>query len=758
MAIWTILARRHLEQALARSAARQGESVVGDTCQHLDEILRRSFPGATVIVQRQYVGFRRRQDEFVLLVEVTDGDAPGRYVVKIGPPERLRIELAAWQSCRPPGLRQDVVFMPLEPRPPFDPADVEHANKGEPVSLVYGDAQQFIGVQDAVYLEDAFLDAVRYGSPVPSSIGLVLTQLLERIGHLLYSRSWVDDPGQDDFVLDVPWLWQRMRTWEESPEALRVRRQVNSFAGSARGQFRDPVDYLRFVEEHVAWETAPPAPRAAMRSRGEGPGPQIGNMPRDSRVQKPARPGSEGPRPADLLPRMLRGCSHGDLHGRNVLVGVVRHRALWPAVFDYEHMSPHNLLGWDFVKLETELKLRAWLHLFSSESDSRFIQLAQQFEIDLDQETERSHGSSRWPVLVDDSEPATRLRSLLLLLRHQASLHLGADRGRPRDWLDEYYFLMMCYGVVTVGYDNLSVRERLGAYLSAGVSTGRFLWLREDQLMERLHPAGARRAAPAARTAPLVGRRCPCCHYPVSVAQALTAAGGEALLAAIELLRDLHQRHPHALACGHELVLALLETGRAEDRAEALARLQQLQREFPDLDEETLCRLGRLHKEAGERALDPAAVELDFRLALDWYGRAYGLRRGHYPGINLATLYLLLAGVARRQQRDNRDLLAQAEAQARDLLERRGEWSRERSDDTIWHLATAAEAYLVQQQWERAAAEYRRATEEPNFEPLHAHSILKQLRRLLDAFAQLGIEPVPPLDPDALLKPAAERP
>ena len=51
---------------------------------------------------------------------------------------------------------------------------------------------------------------------------------------------------------------------------------------------------------------------------------------------------------------MLRGCAHGDLHGRNVLVAQIRGKVLWPTLYDYEDMGPCNLLGWDFVKLETD--------------------------------------------------------------------------------------------------------------------------------------------------------------------------------------------------------------------------------------------------------------------------------------------------------------------------------------------------------------------------------------------------------------------
>src|SRR5205807_2181974 len=73
-----------------------------------------------------------------------------------------------------------------------------------------------------------------------------------------------------------------------------------------------------------------------------------------------AAAGEGAPPVSELVPGMLRGPAHGDLHGRNVIVGRVRDRVLWPAVFDYEDMSDCNLVGWDFVKLETELKVRAY--------------------------------------------------------------------------------------------------------------------------------------------------------------------------------------------------------------------------------------------------------------------------------------------------------------------------------------------------------------------------------------------------------------
>src|SRR5205823_1120643 len=147
------------------------------------------------------------------------------------------------------------------------------------------------------------------------------------------------------------------------------------------------------------------------------------------------------PRPTtpDLIPRMLRGCAHGDLHGRNILVGIVRDQALWPVVFDYEDMGPCNLLGWDFVKLETEPKVRAYPAVFPGGTSRWFLQSVQQFEVELNEQTERSHLSRSWPEVGGPATPRKRLRAILLMIRRMAAQHLGVNHGRPNDWLEEYY-------------------------------------------------------------------------------------------------------------------------------------------------------------------------------------------------------------------------------------------------------------------------------------------------------------------------------
>src|SRR5262249_46031742 len=134
------------------------------------------------VIQDQVIGFRRREGRFILMVEVVDpneGSRPseasrtGPYVVKIAPAEVLERELHGWTCCRPLGLRHDLVLLHRE--------GVRRPEDGALVSLVYGDAQQFLGVETTTTLEAAALDAVRFGLPTVASIGFLVVELYERI-------------------------------------------------------------------------------------------------------------------------------------------------------------------------------------------------------------------------------------------------------------------------------------------------------------------------------------------------------------------------------------------------------------------------------------------------------------------------------------------------------------------------------------------------------------------------------------------------
>src|SRR5262245_34083878 len=186
--LWTIKARRHLRSNLGgcEACAPDAGGAPGEpspTMARIDRLLARTFRNAPVIVQDQMFGFRRRPDLHVLLVEVCGGEPrAGSFVVKLGPVSKLQPELGGWTTCRPDGLRHDLVLLPLE-----EEKREAGAAGGEPwMSLVYGAAQQLIGVENTATLESAALQSVCFGVPTVPSVREVLVQLYERLGHLLY--------------------------------------------------------------------------------------------------------------------------------------------------------------------------------------------------------------------------------------------------------------------------------------------------------------------------------------------------------------------------------------------------------------------------------------------------------------------------------------------------------------------------------------------------------------------------------------------
>ena len=103
---------------------------------------------------------------------------------------------------------------------------------------------------------------------------------------------------------------------------------------------------------------------------------------------------------------------------------------------------------------------------------------------------------------------------------------------------------------------------------------------------------------------------------------------------------------------------------------------------------------GRLHKDAFERAPERAGATECLVKAQDQYRKAYAAANDPYPGINAATLSMLL-GERDSAQRLARDLLARLAAQA--------------TPPTVWDLATDAEASLLLGDRERAAQGYAAA-------------------------------------------------
>ncbi|MFO7901596.1 MAG: hypothetical protein R6U98_02955 [Pirellulaceae bacterium] len=479
MAIWMIKAKRHLRQSLASTFCtpfdQDAECHPDPTAakiRELDEMLASTFPEAEhIIVRDQLRGFRQKENLFVLLIEVVQKEQGGPYVVKIGDAEKLNRESRGWESCRPVGLKNDLVLLPLTRH---DCQDV--AGKSDTVCLVYGDAQQFIGVDRTVFLEEAFLKSVQYGNPSARSIGHVFGELLERLGHLLYATSYVEDPAAEGYVFRMPKVVEAIEAWKKESLQQSIRVACNVLVNHGVSKFFDPVDYfLTWVlpwfahqEKETNGDVRIVPARTVFAESPEDTGladvdPTSSNLPQ--------------PKPCDLIPYMLRGCAHGDLHGRNILVGLVNKRVMWPTVFDYEDMSPCNLPGWDFVKLEHELKCRAYCEILPRQEE-KFLEEVRDFELSLDELTEQHHLDGSWPRVEESAEPRDTLRGLILELRRMASLHLGKHRGRAKQWLEEYYFLLAAYAITTATYANLERRELVAAYVSAGVSIARLSWPR----------------------------------------------------------------------------------------------------------------------------------------------------------------------------------------------------------------------------------------------------------------------------------------
>ena len=380
---------------------------------------------------------------------------------------------------------------------------------GRLISLVYGDATQSIGVDETCSFEDAVTRATLYGSPSVFSLRFALIQLYQRIGQLLHYKA-DDDPrnaSRDGPNLDFPRLWESLQLWgatfhraEQShlrPDltprkpALDVRRRPGNTDRPELG-YREPVDYLaRYVKPFTSWrvlarETQVVADEHDRSSFDIAPNPTA-KLPDGSR-----------PPPELVIPRFRRGRVHGDLHGRNIHVGIADNQAHWPSVFDFEDMQESGLIGLDFVKLETELKIRILPRIFDQPSLEDDSLQFQEFEFSLNLWSEYNLAVERWPALEDlaDARPKgdwsasgaivlsrrkdetfqrlSRLRTLLLEIRRLASIALGERAGRPADWLREYLFLQMCYGLTTVRFENLTPRELTSAFIAAGSAAG---WL-----------------------------------------------------------------------------------------------------------------------------------------------------------------------------------------------------------------------------------------------------------------------------------------
>jgi tetratricopeptide (TPR) repeat protein len=194
------------------------------------------------------------------------------------------------------------------------------------------------------------------------------------------------------------------------------------------------------------------------------------------------------------------------------------------------------------------------------------------------------------------------------------------------------------------------------------------------------------------------------------VVRAAVSAGQ--LLTAIEVAREGLERFGETGGLRQQLALALVQTGALAAAREVLAA----GRPGEVHDEETLCLLGRVHKEMWRRAADPREADAAIQRACELYGEAFDRHESYYPGINLA--FTLAAAGRRAQARQCARKVARQCAAAARREGRPDNWlsrltgARPPADAGPrdgWLLATLAEALVHLGEEEDAARHYRAA-------------------------------------------------
>lgn len=684
--------------------------------------LKAAFPAAgAVTVCDCFGGYSRNQNRKVVLgVETRSRRAYESHVVKLGDNAVVSADFDGWNRCILNHHFASRIFVSVK----------RQALPNGRAAIVYQDAFRFFGdmqeAEGSESLEHVAFQAIHNGRPDVVSVERVIRQLYTELFRCFYRSPRQDLRGASRFYRRR--LRRAMDRWRADPGRRELRRDlVWLLCSHETPDAPRPPAYLD-AYDYVGW---------ALR---------------------------EG-----RLPPTLTGRSHGDLHGRNVLVGVQRGEAEYPAVFDYGEMSNRNVLVWDFVKLECELKVRFLLALYedaeacrcllamaigdravpaapidperpTASSDPRALRarrlaFAFRFEHVLASLTRRIHeladpGAMQPPGgrRITGNAHLDRALCLIMRIRQEAALCLGdgqPQRGGRGRWRDEYYFGLAAYGLSTAKFDYRETETGF-ACVSSGVAVAQI----DDAVRVVCEQAAARASA-----LPQVGSRRghPYPSYRVPLAHARRLWKGRrspaALARAIAILDAARRHYDYAVPVHQEYVLLLAETGRYRDALQLLEPMEDICAVFHDV--ETLSRIGRICKSLGDRALELDPVPVDrlvghpahqwYETALMRYRDAFALSDDRYPGINAATLCAILG---RR---------ADARRLARRVLRgsERADLGSMDAEGAYWLLATRGEACLLQARWDEAARAYGEALALlPADQGGLAQSVYSQLSRL----------------------------
>jgi tetratricopeptide (TPR) repeat protein len=238
----------------------------------------------------------------------------------------------------------------------------------------------------------------------------------------------------------------------------------------------------------------------------------------------------------------------------------------------------------------------------------------------------------------------------------------------------------------------------------------------------------------------------------------------QAQLAACETLQKLRRQFPYVLAIGHELVHVLEKLGELKA---AIVELKILKATFPNLDAETLCRSGKIHKALALEAVRNGSIGegMDkLMMSAKDYRRAFDTTPSPYSRVNeLFARYYRAALLAEQGSGGTQPTVPPSEWKAE--LERvkkeaaallddaSGIWEHKLDDDSIWMPASKAEAAFLCQRWERAAEDYTHAMREAGGKHNYYEIMHGQLKYLCEAAGKLGMTLLPTLDhPDKFFR------
>lgn len=730
------------------------------------ELLSHCFPNQHVFVKDRQGGFNQSKAQHALFIEVFGNDsvdakpAPnpthayktGKFaVVKIGYQQAIDDELTGYQAILPSGSffadsHDNSVLLSVK--------DHKHTAKDSTgktwKAIEYQDALQRIGDTDIRSLEQAVLFACQANRPTYQSVLNCIKEIFIRLDESLYRGAYLESSANatalqriqgltypphsnsnaDSTPISQSKILQRVEKWTNDKKLRNLRQTANQLSRQWSLQ-----------SSHNGGETTLACPIETAKSYMslfafvEGAATDKQN-PKTKTVKlstqyDPDQVAAIEEQLVHLIPTLTRGRIHGDLHGRNIQVGLFKETAHFPVVFDYEFSGPDKLIAWDMIKLEYEIKGAAIIEILENvQEDKDFFKAV----IELELSTWKTDQNPP-PIPVFDGlvqAPLERLRSIIIGIRQQAALILGKAMGRE-DWEQEYRFLSMLYVANSVEY-GYTTRQRLAAWISGAVAVEDSQWhlaLSEwDQNRWRQIADSPVRSLAALQSVPLFQWQSPHAY-----AKNLLASGRfepksipEAWQLADGLLKRLTNEYPTVGALWEDRLVLLLETNR---RTEFKAVIEEA-KSFIDLTSELLCRLGRIGKEDGFKALQnkqyPAASKA-LKESIKYYQQAFDEEPNYYPAINLAALYLYLAATLSAQEDPvgakkcldkstsmGAQVLSEVQAMVNPL------------DADFWLLATEAEAMYLSGQEEQAKKKYGLLGQYPD-RNRDIHSAMRQYER-----------------------------